>query len=441
MKKSRTYWLVILLPLLIYSKGVPFPEPGHEGLNVKSLGTFDEFEVGLWLQYRIMYNNSNIPGPGGTTYDNSANYDFFRQRFRIGVNVQKANKVGVYTQLEYRGGWGGSSPALSDARDSAPVNNPYNRLQPRGIRYGFIYYAPSEKLNLSAGIIPLTDGVGRILFDADWDFNVGGIVLGGKLTKGDYRLGYVRLIEGVGGTRNQIGKDAEFMLADYYVPLGKSVTIGAHIYHLTGPGTLNVMRFEAETWYGFTTQGNFGRADLSGVILLNRGSTGEDSHNGVALKLDGGLPLGKTRVNVQAITATGDEAGKTERRFVTPHQILGTGGYWGYTHIFVANGPSDVNDLGVEIGNGGAGLSTLQVKIDTPITDKLKTQLFGGWFQSDKKRNQSKFMGTEFGGMLSYRIEKYLTWQVGIAYAKMGAFFGENVEDLNEIYSRFQFTW
>ena len=228
MKNPLFYSLVLLFPLVVFSDGVPFPKPGHEGLNVKSLGEFGGFDIGLWLQYRIMYNNSNIPGPGGTTYGNSTNYDFFRQRFRIGINVQNAEKVGVYTQVEYRGGWGGSSPTVSDPRAMTPVNNPYNRLQSHGLRYGFVYYAPNEKLSASAGILPLTDGVGRILFDADWDFNVGGVVLGGKLTKGDYRLGYVRLVEGVGGTRNQIAEDAGFIFADYNLTLGRTLTVGSH---------------------------------------------------------------------------------------------------------------------------------------------------------------------------------------------------------------------
>ena len=140
------------------------------------------------MQDRILYNYSKIPGPGGTTFDSTSTYDFFRQRFHAGVDVRLVNdtgaaKAGGYMQLEYRGGWGGSSPDASDPRGNAPANNPYNRLQPRGIRYGFVYYNHSEKLNLSVGILPVTDRVGRILFDADWDFNVGGIALGGKLAK------------------------------------------------------------------------------------------------------------------------------------------------------------------------------------------------------------------------------------------------------------------
>ncbi len=441
MNKTRICSLAIILPLTIYSGSIPFPEPGHEGLNVKRLGTFGEFDIGLWLQYRVMYNKSNIPGPGGTTFLDNTNYDFFRQRFRIGFDIQSAGKMGVYTQLEYRGGWGGSSPAVSDARGSAPVNNPYNRLQPRGIRYGFIYYALNEKLNLSAGIIPLTDGVGRILFDADWDFNVGGIVLGGRLTKGNYRLGYVRMVEGVGGTEDQIDKDGDLIIADYYFYLNKNFTLGSHFYNLTVPSPLNVITSKAETWYGLTTQGNFNRTDFSGMILLNRGNIESKTHNGIALKLEGSFPLGKVQASILAITTTGDEEGEIDKRFVTPHQLFSTSGFWGYSHIFNANGPSDVNDLGLEIGNSGAGLSSLQIKVDIPLSNKVGGQLVGGWFQAGKERNSHKDMGTELGGMLTYKVAKYLNWELGASIASIGDFYAPNSENLTEIYSRFQFTW
>jgi hypothetical protein len=76
---------------------------------------------------------------------------------------------------------------------------------------------------------------------------------------------------------------------------------------------------------------------------------------------------------------TGDEDTIISKRFITLHQITGTAGYWGYMHIFTPAGPSDVNDLGTEIGNRGAGLTTVQTKIDFPLVeDKLGGQIFLG---------------------------------------------------------------
>ena len=43
------------------------------------------------------------------------------------------------------------------------------------------------------GILPTMDQVGRVLWDGEWDFFVGGAALGGKVRDGDYRLGTYRL--------------------------------------------------------------------------------------------------------------------------------------------------------------------------------------------------------------------------------------------------------
>ncbi len=455
MKKN----LVILFLLLtgriicVNAQSIPFPLPGHEGLNVKDLIRFDvddskSLNIGLWVQDRIMYNISNIPGPGGTSFDNTINYDFFRQRFRTGIDIRLTDsegmsKAGVYTQLEYRGGWGGSSPMQSDPRGLDPVNNPYNRLQSRGIRYGFVYYNHNENLHISAGIIPLTDRVGRILFDADWDFNVGGLTMGGKVMEGSYRLAYVRLIEGVGaGSGNPIGLNSHLFLGDFNRSFTSSFEAGLHIYGLSIPESFNIDPTKFELWYGFTATVNFQPITINGFLLLNNGNIAGETHNGMAIKLEGFTEINKTKLSIQGIYASGDEENEINNRFVTVHQLVGTGGYWGYMHVFTPNGPSDVNDLGLEIGNNGAGLTTIQAKVDFPLgMSKLNGQLFGGWFHANKERNNNKNMGTEIGGMLSYQFVKYLTLEMGGAYVITDEFFSNNPDKLFEIFSRFQFTW
>ena len=72
-----------------------------QAVSLKELNKFD-----LSIQYRIMYNASNLPGSGGSTFAEHNNYDFFRQRFRLSLDVQPTKKVGGFVQLEFRGGWG-----------------------------------------------------------------------------------------------------------------------------------------------------------------------------------------------------------------------------------------------------------------------------------------------------------------------------------------------
>ncbi len=466
MKTEKRLLVVIFLSAMyigsvnsVQAQSVPFPNPGHEGLNVKDLGSFNlddskDLKVGLWLQDRVMYNYSNIPGPGGTTFDSTEYYDFFRQRFRAGLDIRLVDsagvsKAGAYAQFEYRGGWGGSSPAQSDPRGSLPVNNPYNRLQPRGIRYGFVYYNHNEHFNLSVGILPLTDRVGRVLFDADWDLNVGGITIDGKCDKGNYRLAYVRLIDGVGHptSYNIIGLNGSLYLLDYNYPFSESFEAGIHVYGLDAPTNLGVTLSRSEAWYGLSVKSKFDPVVLNGFFLMNNGEIAGEKHSGMALKLEAGVALGKAKFSLEGLYATGDEVDtlgnpEVSKRFVTLHQIVGTAGYWGYMHIFTPNGPSDVNDLGLEIGNGGAGLTTIQAKLDFPlIKDKLNGQVFGGWFQANKERNNSKNMGSEFGGMLTYSFAKHLNLEFGAAYAMINKFYGNDTDGLVEIFSRIQFTW
>ncbi len=301
-------------------------------------------------------NRSDIPGPPGTSYSNATGYDFFRQRIRLGIDARTNDHVGGYVQLEYRGGWGGSSPVASDPRDLSPVVNPFNRLQARGLRYAFLYANMHEMAGLSAGILPLTDRVGRVLFDADWDFNAGGIQLWGSGPSSDYRIAYVRLVEGVGGMGLQDGdKDETLLVLDYSPTSIEAIRLGFHLYSLLVPegSTQGLGAYTGnQVWLGITARRMIDPVDIRGKFILNRGELFGESHTGLALGLEAGISKGPKRLDLLFVYTTGDSDGEVDRRFVTLHELIGTHGYWGHTHIFNANCPSDVNDLGLEIGNG-----------------------------------------------------------------------------------------
>ena len=57
-----------------------------------------------------------MPGSGGSTFAEHNNYDFFRQRFRLSLDVQPTQKVGGFVQVEFRGGWG-VGPDITDPRE------------------------------------------------------------------------------------------------------------------------------------------------------------------------------------------------------------------------------------------------------------------------------------------------------------------------------------
>ena len=82
---------------------------------------------------------------------------------------------GLHAEMEYRGGFGGSSPAASDPRGESGANagrhpNAFNRLQARGIRYGMLHVTLIENHTLVVGILPTIDQVGRVLWDGE-DFS------------------------------------------------------------------------------------------------------------------------------------------------------------------------------------------------------------------------------------------------------------------------------
>jgi hypothetical protein len=51
----------------------------------------------------------------------------------------------------------------------------------------------------------------------------------------------------------------------------------------------------------------------------------------------------------------------------------------------------DVNDLGVEIGNGGSGLMTVQARGVLPIINRVRLHLAGGIFRANKPRSSPEF--------------------------------------------------
>ncbi|RMH34528.1 MAG: hypothetical protein D6690_10550 [Nitrospirae bacterium] len=109
--------------------------------------------VSFGLQYRVMYNFSNIPfgsmqGTDGTIPASLIDYDFFRRQRRLDLEVRRNARR--FVQLEFRGGFGGSSTAESDPRDLWQLNA-FNRLQARGARYAYLYAHPWGTQTIAVG--------------------------------------------------------------------------------------------------------------------------------------------------------------------------------------------------------------------------------------------------------------------------------------------------
>lgn len=311
---------------------------------------------------------------------------------------------------------------------------------------------------LKAGILPLSDQLGDTLFSADWDFNVGGVAYKGMADSVDYRLAYVRLVDDL--TDLEDDQNGHLAVLDINTAID-AVKLGGHIYYLSIDHDATGLDKNTQGWYGITAAGKFEMVDLNGFVIFNSGEVAEESNDGVGVKVEGSVPLGDLRLSVMGIYTTGDDesfpagtasgvsvTGERTVGFLTPESILGTEGYWAYTYLFTAHGPSDVNDLGLEIGNRGRGLTTIQAKLDIPVTDKLDAQVQVGWFQSSEDviigtTNSGDDLGTEFGGQVKYEVGKNLNLEAGIAFASLGdaavALYQITDEDsVKEGFARFQ---
>jgi hypothetical protein len=400
--------------------------------------------IDFGIQYRVMYNNSNI--------QSNNQYDFFRQRLRLNFDVKTQAGVGGFFQLEYRGGWGGASPDKSDPRDAYAVNA-FNRLQARGVRYGYLYF-PAGPGTVLAGILPANDQVDQMLFSADWDLNIGGIAYAGKVGDIDYRLAYVRLVEGAFYRNTAVkDKDQHFLVLDLNSKLG-GLNAGIHYYGTYGKicqkgNSCNASDFYTlnQTWIGPTLTYKLDQVNLHAAVLANSGKKANTSNSGWLARLEGSTKLGPATLSLLGVYSTGKDNGNG---FKTVHSLLKTGGYWAYTYIFTPHGPSDVNDFGLEPGNKGYGLTTVQAKVDFPITEGLSVQGVVGTFRSNKDMGgNGKSLGTEAGVTLAASVGKHMTLEFGGAVASLGnagrAMYNQpdsntvvTKKSVNEIFSRLQ---
>jgi hypothetical protein len=109
-----------------------------------------------------------------------------------------------------------------------------------------------------------------------------------------------------------------------------------------------------------------------------------------------------------------------------------------------------VNDFNLEPGNQGYGLTTVQAKVDFPITEGLSAQGVIGTFRSNKDmidgngNNVGKSLGTEAGVTLAANVGKHMTLEFGGAVASLGnagrAIYNDpsTKKSVNEIFSRLQ---
>ncbi len=109
-----------------------------------------------------------------------------------------------------------------------------------------------------------------------------------------------------------------------------------------------------------------------------------------------------------------------------------------------------MNDFGINLNNGGAGLITIQGQLKFPILPKRNCTVESAYFSAARSRGfgthgDASYIGTKVGLMLTYNLAKSLSIDAGAVNAFMGDFLANRtratglVQNIYEVFTRFQY--
>ena len=430
-------------------------------------------------QFRLMGNRSNFGFHDRTVGSDQAPNIIGNQRFRTWVNVHDRTscRYGGYAQIEIGHldlGSGREFPkTFGSGGDQVGVE----------MRRGYLWFRPATGALLRAGVLTWEDrfgerptfavplwsvgrpGTGRApLANSDWEFSVSGVTL--EAYAGDawhYALGALLLHR---DARAGGGQDGSWLLTvDLDREIGPSLW-GASVYYLRddagysygefggppGAGGAAVER-SRDLWVGGRGHVEHAGGSTGVFLILNSGEVPALgwSHAGWSAKVATTLPAGRGAVHLQWLHATGDDGGDPNRsgEFRTIAQSvrddLGAQAYWSLVGLTSPRGPSDVNDLGIGLQNGGLGLRTLQAGYEHPVADRWTAYLAAGWLRSDVPRpaNGSTAIGTELLAEARWAMGAMMALELGASVLLAGDYFKPDAAapapaTLHQVYGRWQ---
>ncbi len=305
---------------------------------------------------------------------------------------------------------------------------------------------------------------GAPLANSDWDFSVSGVTL--EVYAGDawhYALGALLLDR---DARAGGGQDGSWLLTvDLDREIGSSLW-GASVYYLRddagysyggfgGPAAASGAAVERsrDLWVGGRAHVEHAGGSTGVFLILNSGEIPALgwSHAGWSAKVATTFPAGRGAVHLQGLYATGDDGADPNRsgEFRTIAQSvrdgLGAQAYWSLVGLTSPRGPSDVNDLGIGLQNGGLGLRTLQAGYEHPVADRWTAYLAAGWLRADAPRpaNGSTAIGTELLAEARWGMGAMMALEFGASVLLAGDYFKPDAAALvpaalHQVYSRWQ---
>ena len=312
------------------------------------------------------------------------------------------------------------------------------------IRHGYIS-APipdREEWTLTAGLIPISDKFGDVLFSSDWDWNPLTFMLTGTVSNNiKVRIAHANVDE---GGESAPADDVDQWVVDADTDMG----LGASYYRLNAVMDVNIGEETKQNYVGVRYNGNFNQFDVGGWALYNWGTFREHflpdvENKGFAVKGEAKTDLGKAKVGIMALYSTGDDGTGSSTEFdafITPETIVGTTGYWGYTGKLNVQGPTDtgidcqaVNIDGADYCSGtgaGSGITTVQANVALPLIEgRLDGYAAVGWFKANEVPiGQDDSIGTDIYGQVKYRFSEHMALEAGVDYVSLGEGHPDNVD-------------
>lgn len=363
-------------------------------------------QVSFGGQYRINAYavDNDVTGQGNQTAA--------RARIRQNIDLTFDQQFKTHLQME-----------LGHTTDNVDTTNNSTRANNLAIRHAVLDYTAKNGIRGQAGIVPLGDYFGDVLFSSDWNYNPVALALTAPLGQGRVRTFAGSLKKG--SETNTTANDLSHYQLDYVLPLSAKNQINVGISFLKAAD--NTARPSRHTHSNFGLGGQFSFSDeltLNTFVLASQTdkallAPGARDGRGSAAKLELNGKLGPGNFGLLGTYASGKSDGSG---FLPVEALARTNGYWGYTGILTIQGPTDTGFDGdsVNISNNGYGLSTLQAKYAFPITQDLSGYVAAGWFGGVKApAGRSNNAGTDFLLMGTYRFNKYLALDFGGAYAKL----------------------
>jgi hypothetical protein len=371
----------------------------------------ESIQVGLGGQYRInAYSARNdIPDQDNQTAA--------RVRIRQNVDVRFDEQFRTHVQLEL--GHTTSNVSTTDVTI--------------GVRHAVLDYTSRGGLSLQAGIVPLADRFGDVLFSSDWNYNPVAAAITVPISKLEARAFAGKLLESMRDGTNNItggeefsGDDTTHYQLDLMVPAGARVQLNAGgSFVQMSPDTAPPFRSRNHVNYGAGARVTLA-TDLAAQLFVLGSNTngaivadGNGDASGAAAKLELTGKLGPGKFGVLASHATGDDDGSG---FIPVQALVKTNGYWGYTGILTVQGPTDTGFDGdsVNVANNGYGMTSVQVRYSTPIVGKLSGYAAAGWFgNANTPAGRSGDVGVDVLLLGTYRFNRVLAMDFGGGFARI----------------------